>query len=54
MAVPANLDSPVRECKKVVAVLGAVTAYRMGPRELNAGQIRACNAAAPEVQTAAK
>lgn len=50
----ANLDSPLRECKKVVAVLGPVTAYRTGPRELSAGQVRACNLAAPEVLTAAK
>lgn len=50
----ANLDGPVRECKKVVAVLGPVTAYRTGPRELSEGQLRACNRAAPEVQTAAK
>lgn len=50
----ANLDGPVRECKKVVAVLGPVTAYRTGPRELDKGQLRACNLAAPEVQTAAK
>ncbi|MBL8554264.1 MAG: hypothetical protein JNL41_08295 [Phenylobacterium sp.] len=50
----ANLDGPVRECRKVVAVLGAVSAYRTGPRELTAGQIRACNAGAAEVVTAAK
>jgi hypothetical protein len=50
----ANLDGPVRECKKVVAVLGAVSAYKTGPRELTAGQIRACNAGAAEVETAAK
>ena len=50
----ANLDGVVRECKKVVAVLGPVSAYRSGARELTAGQIRACNAAAPEVLTAAK
>jgi hypothetical protein len=50
----ANLDGPVRECKKVVAVLGPVTAYRTGPRELTAGQIRACNDGAAEVHTAAK
>ncbi|MCW5760943.1 hypothetical protein [Phenylobacterium sp.] len=50
----ANLDGPVRECRKVAAVLGAVSAYRSGPRELTAGQIRACNAGAAEVRTAAR
>lgn len=50
----ANLDGPVRECKKVVAVLGAVSAYRTGARALTDGQIRACNKGASEVQTAAK
>lgn len=50
----ANLDSPVKECKKVVAVLGAVTAYRTGPRDLTASQLRTCNRDAPNVQTAAK
>lgn len=50
----ANLDGPVRECKKVVAVLGPVAAYKTGARELTDGQIRACNRGAAEVQTAAK
>jgi hypothetical protein len=50
----ANLDGPVRECKKVVAVLGPVSAYKTGPRALTDGQIRACNKAAPDVQTASK
>lgn len=47
-----NLDGVVRECKKVVAVIGPVAAYRSGARELTDGQIRACNRAAPQVLTA--
>jgi hypothetical protein len=47
----ANLDAPVRECKKVVAVMGPVAAYKTGPRVLTEGDLRACNAAA-KVETA--
>jgi len=49
----ANLDAPVRECKKVAAVLGPVTAYRSGARELSESQLRACNKGAGEVHAAA-
>lgn len=48
----ANLDGVVRECKKVVAVIGPVASYRSGGRELTVGQLRACNKAAVQVQTA--
>ncbi|HET6971167.1 MAG TPA: hypothetical protein VFH92_08580 [Phenylobacterium sp.] len=48
----ANLDSLVRECKKVTAVLGPVASYRSNGREADAGQLRACNADAVKVQTA--
>ena len=48
----ANLDGAVRECKKVVAVIGPVASYRSGARELSDGQVRACNKAAIRIQTA--
>lgn len=47
-----NLDGLVRECRKVVAVIGPVASYRSGGRELNDGQIRACNRGAVQLQTA--
>jgi hypothetical protein len=47
-----NLDGVVRECKKVVAVIGPVASYRSAGRDLSDGQIRACNKAAIQVQTA--
>jgi hypothetical protein len=50
----ANLDNIVRECKKVVAVIGPVAAYKSNGREAGAGELRACNDAAPKVQTAAR
>jgi hypothetical protein len=50
----ANLDNIVRECKKVVAVIGPVAAYKSNGREADSGQLRACNDAAPKVQTAAR
>jgi hypothetical protein len=48
----ANLDAPVRECKKVVAVMGPVAAYKTGPRQLSDGELRACNAGAAKLETA--
>ncbi len=47
-----NLDGLVRECKKVVAVVGPVASYKSGGRELSDGQIRACNKAAIRLQAA--
>ena len=47
-----NLDGVVRECKKVVAVIGPVASYKSGPRELTDGQLRACNKGAIQMQTA--
>ena len=47
-----NLDGLVRECKKVVAVIGPVASYRSGGRELTDGQLRACNKGAIRMQTA--
>jgi len=47
-----NLDGLVRECKKVVAVVGPVASYKSGSRELSDGQLRACNKGAVQVQTA--
>ena len=47
-----NLDGLVRECKKVVAVVGPVASYRSAGRELSDGQVRACNKAAISMQAA--
>jgi|GEM_PF-771067 len=47
-----NLDGLVRECKKVVAVVGPVASYKSGGRELSDGQVRACNKAAIRMQAA--
>jgi hypothetical protein len=47
-----NLDGLVRECKKVVAVVGPVAAYKSGGRRLDEGQLRACNRGAVQLQTA--
>lgn len=47
-----NLDGVVRECRKVVAVIGPVASYKSGARELTDGQVRACNKGAIQVQTA--
>ena len=34
---------PVRECARFVREFGAVTAYRVGDKVLDADQLRACN-----------
>jgi hypothetical protein len=47
-----NLDGLVRECKKVVAVIGPVASYKSGARQLDDGQLRACNKGAIQLQTA--
>ena len=47
-----NLDGLVRECKKVVAVVGPVASYKSGVRVLDEGQLRACNRGAVQLQTA--
>jgi hypothetical protein len=47
-----NLDGLVRECRKVVAVIGPVSSYRSGARELSDGQLRACNRGSARMQTA--
>lgn len=47
-----GLDGVVRECRKVVAVIGPVASYKSGSRELSDGQLRACNKAAVQMQTA--
>ena len=51
-----SLDSPVRECKKVVAVLGPVAAYTTGGLKLADGDLKVCNTAAAKgsASTAAK
>ncbi|WP_334165005.1 CC_3452 family protein [Phenylobacterium sp.] len=48
----ANVDGLMRECRKVVAVIGPVSSYRSQGRELSAGQVRACNKGAIQIQTA--
>ena len=48
-----NLDGVVRECRKVVAVVGPVASYKTGGRELTGGELKACNRAAP-AQTVAR
>lgn len=51
-----SLDNPVRECKKVVAVLGPVAAYATQGLKLQDGDLKACNTAAAKgsASTAAK
>lgn len=48
----ANLDGLVRECRKVVEVIGPVASYRSGGRDLTDSQLRACNRAAAGTLTA--
>ena len=48
-----NLDGVVRECRKVVAVVGPVASYKTGGRQLSDGELKACNRAAP-AQTVAR
>ncbi|MBI1196440.1 MAG: hypothetical protein GC203_01100 [Phenylobacterium sp.] len=47
-----NLDGLVRECRKVAAVVGPISRYKSGPRELSDSQLRACNRGAQRMQTA--
>lgn len=47
-----SLDGVVKECRKVVAVIGPVASYKSGARELTDGQLRACNKGAIQLQTA--
>ncbi|HEY0437805.1 MAG TPA: hypothetical protein VGC92_14280 [Phenylobacterium sp.] len=41
-----GLDNPVRECRKVAAVLGPLSAYQTRGVKLEAGDLKACNMAA--------
>ena len=41
-----TLDNPVRECKRVAASLGALTAYAARGREVTGGGLKACNSEA--------
>ena len=41
-----NLDGLVRECRKVVAIIGPVASYKSGGRLADEGQLKACNRAA--------
>ena len=41
-----SLDNPVRECRKVAAVLGPLSAYETHGLKLEAGDLKACNVAA--------
>ncbi len=49
-----NVDGVVRECRKVVAVIGPVAAYKTGARQLTDGELKACNRGAPAAQTIAR
>ena len=49
-----NLDGVVRECKKVVAIIGPVSSYKTGGRQLTDGELKACNRGAPADQTVAR
>lgn len=51
-AAHGTLDGLVRQCKKVAAAFGPVTAYASGGREADKSQLKACNRAAAGVQTA--
>ena len=41
-----SLDNPVRECRKVAAVLGPLAAYETRGIKLDGGDLKACNVAA--------
>jgi hypothetical protein len=47
-----NVNGLLRECRKVVKAIGPVASYKSGPRELSEAQVRACNRAATQFQTA--
>jgi hypothetical protein len=53
-----TLDSPVKECRKVVATIGEVTDYRTRGRVLTKGTLGVCNTAVADkggvAQTAQK
>ena len=46
-----SIESQLRECRKVTAVLGPVTAYESRGKALSSGELALCNKAAP-VETA--
>ena len=41
-----SLDNPVRECKRVAAALGQLTAYQARGREVSGGSLKVCNSEA--------
>jgi hypothetical protein len=41
-----SLDNPVRECKRVAAALGELTAYQAHGREVTGGSLKVCNSEA--------
>ncbi|MET0273785.1 MAG: hypothetical protein ABW360_12430 [Phenylobacterium sp.] len=53
-----TLDSPIKECRKVAAVIGPVTDYRTRGRVLTKGTLGVCNTAVADkggvAQTAQK
>jgi hypothetical protein len=49
----ASLDNPVRECRKVAAVLGPLAAYTTQGVKLQGGDLKACNTAAAKSTVAA-
>jgi hypothetical protein len=41
-----TLDTPMRECRKVAAQMGALAAYTSDGQKFDAGDLKACNVAA--------
>lgn len=41
-----TLDSPMRECRKVAAALGAVVSFTSDGQKFDAGDLKSCNVAA--------
>ena len=41
-----TLDNPMRECRKVAAQFGALSAFTSGGQKFDAGDLKACNVAA--------
>jgi hypothetical protein len=43
-----TLDSPMRECRKVAAQFGALSAFTSDGQKFDAGDLKACNVAAKD------
>jgi hypothetical protein len=44
----ATLDSPMRECRKVAAQFGALSAFSSSGQKFDAGDLKSCNVAAKD------